>query len=132
MGGRAFPSYRAQDRPRGERAHLRLTTRKPNISIIIKVHKKGEIEVKEGTLKHVRANKVQNEERKYIHAHELRVGRDEAFKRCSGTRHPSSSLVMGAGRAWVSAPPVPWCRASVTTGVVPTRNFRDIFEIRSN
>ena len=38
--------------------------------------------------------------------------------RCSGSQHPSSLSVEGAGRAWVSAPPVPWCHALVATGVV--------------
>ena len=35
MGG-PFPSYRAQDGLKGERAHLRLTTRKPKMIIEIK------------------------------------------------------------------------------------------------
>ena len=34
------------------------------IIIIIKIHKRGEMEIKEGPLKHVRADKVQNEERR--------------------------------------------------------------------
>ena len=38
-GGGPFPSYRAQNGPRGERAHLRPTTQKLNILIEIKVHK---------------------------------------------------------------------------------------------
>ena len=33
LWGCPFPSYRAQDGSRGERAHLRPTTRKPNIII---------------------------------------------------------------------------------------------------
>ena len=44
--------------------------------------------------------------------------RDEVLKRCSKNQHPSSSRVVGAGGAWVSAPPVPWCRALVATGIV--------------
>ena len=39
------------------------------------------------------------------------MGRDEVLKRCCGTRHRSSSHVVGAGREWVSAPPA--------RGVVP-------------
>ena len=35
-GGGPFPSYRVQDGPRGDRAHLRPTTLKPNIIIINK------------------------------------------------------------------------------------------------
>ena len=63
-GGGSLPSYRAQDGPRGERSYLRPTIRKPNmIIIIIKDLQRGEIETKEGPLKHVRADKVQNEER---------------------------------------------------------------------
>ena len=63
--GGPFPSCRAQDGPRRERAHLRTTTGKPNmIIIIVKDLHKGEMEIKEGPLKHVRANKVQNEERR--------------------------------------------------------------------
>ena len=63
MGG-PFPSYRAQDGPKEKRAHLRPTTRKPNITkIIIKVHKRGEIEIKEGPLKYVGADKVRDEEK---------------------------------------------------------------------
>ena len=46
------------------------------------------------------------------------MGRGEVFKRCSGTWHPSSLPVVGAGRAWVSAPPAPWCCALVATMVV--------------
>ena len=46
------------------------------------------------------------------------MGRDEVLKWCSGTRHPSSSHVVGAGCPWVSAPPAAWCRALVATGVV--------------
>ena len=38
--------------------------------------------------------------------------------RCSGSPHPSSLLVEGAGRARVSVPPAPWCHALVTIGVV--------------
>ena len=64
MGG-PFPSYRTEDGPRGKRAHLRPTTRKPNMIIkIIKDLQRGEVEVKEGPLKHARADKVQNEERR--------------------------------------------------------------------
>ena len=37
---------------------------------------------------------------------------------CSGSQHPSSLLVEGAGRAWVLAPLVPWCHALVATGIV--------------
>ena len=37
---------------------------------------------------------------------------------CSVNWHPLSSLVVGAGRAWVLSPPVPWCRALVAMGVV--------------
>ena len=32
--------------------------------------------------------------------------RDEVLKGCSESHHPSSSPVVGAGRAWVSARPV--------------------------
>ena len=49
------------------------------------------------------------------------MGRDKVLKRSRETRHPSSSPVVGAGRASVSAPPVPWCRALVATGVVHTK-----------
>ena len=38
-GGGPCPSYRAQNGPRGEMAHLRLTTENLNILIEIKVHK---------------------------------------------------------------------------------------------
>ena len=37
---------------------------------------------------------------------------------CSGSQHPSSLLVEGAGRARLSAPPTPRCHALVATGVV--------------
>ena len=40
----------------------------------------------------------------------------ENYLLCSRTRHPSSLLLVGAGRAWVSAPPAPWCRTLVATG----------------
>ena len=52
-GGRGpVLSYRAQDGLRGEMAHLRHTTRKPDIIIIIiRVHKRGKVEIKEGLLK---------------------------------------------------------------------------------
>ena len=76
------------------------------------------MEIKEGLLKYVRVDKVQNKERRLIHVRELRVGSEEVLKRCCGTRHPSSSFVVGAGRAWVSAPPVPWCHALVAMRVV--------------
>ena len=76
------------------------------------------MEIKEGLFKHVRADKVQYEERRYIHARELGVGRDEVLKRCSRTRHPSSSPVVGVGRVWVSAPLAPWYRTLVAAGVV--------------
>ena len=46
------------------------------------------------------------------------MGQEEVLKRCSGTRHPSSLLVVGAGRAWALVPPALWCRALVATGVV--------------
>ena len=46
------------------------------------------------------------------------VGRDEVLKQCSKTRHPSSLPLMGARRAWVSAPPAPWCHALVAMGLV--------------
>ena len=46
------------------------------------------------------------------------MGRDEVLERCSGTQNPLSSPVVGDGCAWVTAPPVPWCRALVATGVV--------------
>ena len=36
---------------------------------------------------------------------------------CSGSQHPSSLPIEGAGRAQVSAPPTPWCHALVATGV---------------
>ena len=46
-------------------AHLRTTTQKANIIIIIiKVHKSGEMEINKGLLIHVQADKVQNEERR--------------------------------------------------------------------
>ena len=66
----------------------------------------------------MRADKVQNDEIRSIHARELGARRDESLKKCSGTRHPSSSFVVGARRAWVSAPPAPWCRGLVAMGVV--------------
>ena len=53
-GGRGpVPSYRAQDGLRGKMTHLRHTTRKPDIIIIIiiRVHKRGKVEIKEGPLK---------------------------------------------------------------------------------
>ena len=37
---------------------------------------------------------------------------------CTGSQHPSSLLVEGAGRARVLAPPASWCHALVATGVV--------------
>ena len=37
--GEPFPSYRAHNGPRGERAHLRPTTQKPNMLIENKFHK---------------------------------------------------------------------------------------------
>ena len=43
---------------------------------------------------------------------------DEVLKRYSGIRHLLSLPVVGAGRVWVSAPRVPWCRALVAMGVV--------------
>ena len=42
---------------------------------------------------------------------------------CSGSQHPSSSPVEGAGRARVSAPPASWCHALVATRVVHHHNF---------
>ena len=42
-GGGPFPSYRAQNAPRGERAHLRLTTQNPNTLMEINVQKKEEL-----------------------------------------------------------------------------------------
>ena len=47
---------------------------------------------------------------------------------CSGSQHPSSLPVEGAGRAGVSAPPVPWCHALVATGVVR----HHIFSLKRN
>ena len=44
---------------------------------------------------------------------------------CSGSQHPSSLLVEGAGRSRVSAPSVPWCHALVARGVV--RHQEDSF-----
>ena len=51
-GGRGpFSSYRAQDGPRGERAHLRPTTLKPKMIIkILKDPQRGEMEINEGPL----------------------------------------------------------------------------------
>ena len=70
-------------------------------------------------LKHVWSEKfISNEKGKIGQARELGVWRDEVLKRCSESRHLLSSLVMGAGGAWVSAPPAPWCRALVSTEVV--------------
>ena len=37
---------------------------------------------------------------------------------CSGSQHPSSLLVKGAGHARLSALPAPWCHAFVAMGVV--------------
>ena len=44
--------------------------------------------------------------------------RDEVLTRCSGSQHPSSLPVKGAGRAQVSTPPAPWCHDLVATGVI--------------
>ena len=44
--------------------------------------------------------------------------RDEVLTRCSGSQHPSSLPVEGAGHARVLVPPEPWCHALVATGVV--------------
>ena len=76
------------------------------------------MENKEGLLKHVRADKVQNEKRKYIHKREFGMGRDEILKQCSGTRDPSSSPSVGARHAWVMATPAVWCRVLVATGAI--------------
>ena len=46
------------------------------------------------------------------------MGRDEVLKPRSRSQHPSSSLVKGVGRAWVSAPLALWYNALVATGVV--------------
>ena len=42
-GGGPFPSYRAHNGPRGERAHLRPTTQKLNMLIENRVHKEEEL-----------------------------------------------------------------------------------------
>ena len=50
-GGVPFPSYRAHDGPRGERAHLRPTTQELKMIIkIVRDPQRGEMEIKEGPL----------------------------------------------------------------------------------
>ena len=64
-GGGSLPLLSSPNGTRGERAHLRPTTQKPkNIIIIIKDPQRREIKIKEGPLKHVVADLVQNEERR--------------------------------------------------------------------
>ena len=48
--------------------------------------------------------------------------RDEVLTQCSGSQHPSSLPVKGAGHARVSAPSASWCHALVATGVVRHHN----------
>ena len=44
--------------------------------------------------------------------------RDEVLTQCSGSQHPSSLPIKGAGRARLSAPTAPWCHALVAMGIV--------------
>ena len=73
---------------------------------------KGEEGDKHGFAKHVWPEKIINKERRKGKDRSTRVSlecdcpwREAVLKRCSESWHPSSSLIVGAGRAWVSAPP---------------------------
>ena len=90
---------------------------------------KGKERDKCGSAKHLRSEKFISNKGRHVHAPELRVWRDEVLKRCSGNQHPSSSPIVGAGRAWVSAPPVPWCLALVVTRVVCHQNLGELYEL---
>ena len=73
---------------------------------------KGREEICSGPLKHVWAKKVHNNKIGKISPRACEPGcgmswRDEVLTWCSGSRHPSSLPVEGAGCVRVSAPPVP-------------------------